>query len=109
MTHKTIPLDAVRNALMCAVIKQKTAGREVGGKPMGRVAAYTYYAPFTSVTCRNVQRGKRYKEIPGMNFGVMHCGDIDRLIDRINRNEVRRTWGVGIRALRADIAGGVMR
>ncbi|MDF1486685.1 hypothetical protein PY257_16145, partial [Ramlibacter sp. H39-3-26] len=72
----------------------------------------TYYAPFTSVTCRNVQRGKRYKEFPGMNFGFMHYGDIDRLIDRvrlINRNEVRRTWGVGIRALRADIAGGVMR
>ena len=113
MTEKAIPLDAVRNALMCAVIKQKTAGREVSGKPHGRTAAYSYYAPLTSVTCRNARPGQQRRHFPAMHFGVMFQGDVDRLIERVRLEqglqEVRRIWGKGLRALQAEIGNGVMR
>lgn len=110
--HKTIPLEAVRSALMCAVIKQKTAGREVHGKPHGRVAAYSYYAPLTSVCCRNARRGQVLRHFPGLNFGVLSHGDLDKVLERVRwsgLHEVRATWGAGVRALKAEFADGVMR
>lgn len=112
MIEKTIPLNAVKNALMCAVVKKAVAGREISGKPIGRTAAYTYYAPFTSVTCRNARRGHQHGHFSGLNFGVMHQGDLDRLLERVRWNglaEVRATWGAGVRALKAEFANGVMR
>ena len=113
MSDKSIPLEAVRNALMCAVIKKKTAGREIGGQPHGRTAAFTYYAPLTSVTCRSARPGQQRRHFPGLNFGVLARGDLYRVIERVRLEhglqEVRRTWGLGLRALKAELGNGVMR
>lgn len=110
---KAIPLEAVRNALMCAVLKQKVKGHEAGGSPHCRTAAYTYYAPLSSVTCRTACPGQQRRQFSGMNFGVMERGDFDRLLERVRLlhglSEVRSTWNLGLRALRAEIGHGVMR
>ncbi|WP_265284269.1 hypothetical protein [Verminephrobacter aporrectodeae] len=53
MSAKTPPVDAVRATLMCAVIKRKTAGHEVGGKPHGCTAAFTGCVLPTSPTCHD--------------------------------------------------------
>lgn len=112
MSTKTIPLNAVRTALMCAVIKQKTAGREVGGKAHCRTAAFTYYSPFASA-CREARRGSVNRHLPAMHNGVMSQGDLGRVVERVRLErglqEVRRTWGVGLRALLAELGNGVMR
>jgi len=114
MSTKTIPLSAVRTALMCAVIKQKTAGREVGGKAHCRTAAFTYYSPFASA-CREARRGSVNRNLPPMlmHNGVMSQGDLERVVERVRLErglqEVRRTWGVGLRALLSEIGHGVMR
>ena len=112
MSDKSIPLDAVRNALMCAMVK-KIARTDREGRPLGRVAAYTYYAPLTSVACESRWRGGARRTFPGMHFGPMWRGDLDRVIQRVRVErgvaEVRRTWGAGVRALKAEAASGVMR
>ncbi|MCW8199277.1 hypothetical protein D8B23_12795 [Verminephrobacter aporrectodeae subsp. tuberculatae] len=107
-----IPLSAVRAALAAAIIKRKTAGHEIHGKPHCRFAAFTAYDPLiTSPGCRNAN-GVRHR-LPQLNFGAMHTGDLDRLVQRVHLRtglrEVRRTWGLGLRALQAELAGGVMR
>lgn len=112
MEHKTIPLDAVRNALMCAVVKQKTAGRDITGKPMARFAASTNYQSFSHCTCRNASWGRRVQYTP-CHFGPMSVGDLSILVRNVHlfhgAPEVRKTWGVGLRAMQTDIESGVMR
>lgn len=107
---KTIPLKDVSNALMCARIKQ-IAKVAADGRPFGRAAAFTQY-PLLGMACRERLRGHNYPTIPH-TFGVVSRGDIERLVDRVRlergRAEVQRTWGVGIRALRLELADGVMR
>ena len=108
-----IPLKDVRNALMCAIVKQKTAGREISGIPHARVGAFTYYAPLTTVTCRNVRRGYTQRRFGDAHFGPMFRGDMDRVLERTRYEhglaEVRRTWHAGMRDLKAEFATGVMR
>lgn len=110
----TIPIQAVRDALAFAIVK-RVARTDAQGKPLGRVAAYTYYAPLTTVTCRT----RRYRSdgpqrrFPGAHFGPMFRGDLDRLLERTRLEhglpEVRRTWGAGMRALQAEFRDGVLR
>lgn len=112
MSAKTIPLTAVRQALMLAVVKKAIGGREVDGKVLARVAAYTYYAPMLATTCRNARRGPE-RHFPGLHIGPMEVGDFDRVVERARSErglqEVRRTWGMGLRALLAAIDNGTMR
>jgi hypothetical protein len=109
-TQKTIPLQSVRDALMCARVR-KLAARGPDGKPLGRCAAFTQY-PLFNITCRDARRGLRpYPQIAHY-FGPMNSGDLERLLERVRWGglpEVRRTWGAGLRALKAEFADGVMR
>jgi hypothetical protein len=112
MSTKTIPLKDVRNALMCARVKQ-IARVDATGKPLGRVAAYTYFAPLTTVTCRSNWRDGPRRTFPDSHFGPLFNGDIDLVLARTRclhgLAEVRRTWGAGMRALKIEFADGVMR
>lgn len=109
---KTIPLDAVRNALTLAIVKQKVR-HAPDGKPLARFAAYTYYAPLTSVTCRNARPGQRRRHFPGMHLGGLTHGDLHLAVQRARcmhgLQEVRRTWGAGLRALQAELLDGALR
>ena len=113
MTTTSIPVGAVRCALVSAIVKQKTAGREIQGKPLARTAAFTRYESFTSVSCRNAQLGPRLQHIPAAHFGPVNRGDLDRLVRNVHlfhgAAEVRKTWGCSMRALRAEIATGALR
>lgn len=113
MQPKTIPLDAVRNALMLAVVRQTLARCEPGGKPVARYAAYTDFAPYTSVTCRTARPGQQRRDLPGLNNGHLGHGDLDRLVRNVHlfrgAAEVRKTWGCGMRALHAEIGQGAIR
>lgn len=108
-TQETIPLKAVRDALMCAQVRGKGARPE--GKPMGRCAAFSQY-PLLNIACPEARRGHRpYPHMPH-HFGVMSAGNLERLLERARwagLPEVRRTWGAGVRALKAEFADGVMR
>lgn len=111
---KVIPLKDVRTALMCAQVK-RIARVDAQGKPLGRVAAYTYYAPLSTVGCRDrrFRSDGPQRRFPDMHFGPMFRGDLDRLVARVRRvrglAEVRRTWGAGLRALQAELRDGVLR
>lgn len=106
MPPRTIPLQAVRDALMFAVVRRKATGVTVA-----RFAAYTNIQPLTGVTCSSptYRRG-----VPQRNLGASHLcgmwrGDMDRLVERLRLShglpELRRTWGAGLRALRAEFKG----
>jgi len=111
MSHTTIPFSAVRMALKCAVIKKKPVAGIDGD--LCRAAAYSRYEPFTAVTCRTARPGQRRRNVPSAHFGAMNRGDLDRVLERVRLlhglAEVRRTWGLGTRALRAEFGNGVMR
>jgi hypothetical protein len=111
MTHqKTIPLQSVRDALMCAKVR-KLAARSPDAKPLGRCAAFTQY-PLLNIACREAKRGHRPYPHQAHHFGPMSPGDLERLLERARWSglpEVRRTWGAGVRALKAEFADGVMR
>ncbi len=113
MTTATIPLGAVRCALISAIVKQKTAGHEIQGIPLARTAAFTRYESFTSVSCRNAQQGPRPQHIQTAHFGTVNHGDLDRLVRTVHlihgAAEVRKTWGCSMRALHAEIGNGALR
>ncbi len=112
---KTIPGKDVASALMCAKVRLLTTASD-GGRH-GRTAAFTQ-APFWEPTCRDRARDRRLgieprRALP-QHFSPMHTGDMDRVLERVRRErglgEVRRTWGVGYRALHAEFSGSsVMR
>lgn len=111
MQPKTIPLRALQDALMSTMIRIKTRGREIGGKPHGRAAAYTQNPNF-NISCREALRGHRpYPYLPS-NFSPMFAGDMERVLKTVRMHglpEVRKTFGDGMRALQAEFADGVMR
>lgn len=113
MQPKTIPLAEVRNALMLAVVRKKLARCQISEKPIARYAAYTYFAPYTSVTCRTARPGQQRRTFPGLNNGSLGHGDLDRLVRSVHlfhgAAEVRKIWGCGMRALQAEIGTGAMR
>lgn len=114
MTSKAIPLKDVRNALMFAQVK-RISRVDAQGKPLGRVAAYSHYAPIGTVSCRDRcfrSDGAQWR-FPEMHFGPMFRGDLDCVVERVRLHhglpEVRRTWGAGLRALQAELRDGVLR
>ncbi len=113
MATTSIPADAVRCALISAIVKKTTAGREIQGIPLARTAAFTRYESFTSVSCRNAQRGPRLQHIQTAHFGPVNRGDLDRLVRTVHlyrgAAEVRKTWGCSMRALHEEIGNGVLR
>lgn len=106
---KVIPLVDVRNALMCAMVRRSVAG---GAANVGRFAAYSQY-PLLNIDCGDRLRRLRPFSIQRMHFGPMYAGYLDRTLDKVRLYrglpEVRRTWGAGLRALRAEFNSGVMR
>lgn len=110
---KVIPLRDVSSALMCAVIRLKS--RRANGERHGRTAAYTQ-APFWLPTCCDMARCRRLGTEPSrvlrQHFSAMHAGDMERVLERTRYErglqEVRRTWGAGMRTLQREFAG-VMR
>ncbi|MGE3348175.1 MAG: hypothetical protein AB7I35_12155 [Ramlibacter sp.] len=107
---KTIPLKDVSNALMCARVKQ-FAKRSPDDKPLARLAAFTQY-PGLCTGCRERLRWQRRPPLAA-TFGLMSRGDLARLLERVRRErgraEVVRTWGAGVRAMRQELADGVLR
>lgn len=103
MTIKTIPLGAVRVALTGAVVKSRSTN------PLARTAATTRYTPLARCCA------SRRLHVDGwaIHFGVMEAGELPSLIKRVQLEhgsaEVRKTWGLGARALLADVGTGVMR
>jgi len=103
---RAIPLQAVRDALMLAVVRKKAAHSQVA-----RFAAYTNVQPLTGVTCSSPAYRRRG---PQRDLGPMHIcgmwrGDLDRLVTRVRLEhglpEVRRTWGTGLRAMQIECNG----
>lgn len=113
MNDKTIPLQAVRDALMCAVVKTKVRGREISGKPHARTAAFTQVPHAFVYRCTDARKRRGRLPSPPWHFSPMDAGDMERLLQHVRvwhgRDEVRRTWGVGFRALKTEFTDGVMR
>ena len=109
--ERAIPLQAVRDALMCAQVR-RAARHDAQGKPLARFGAYSQYPSPLGVSCREALRGMRYRQMRH-HFGPMHRGDVRALLERVRCEhglaEIRRTWGVGKRAMQADFADGVLR
>lgn len=111
---KTIPLQAVSNALMCAVIRLKS--RRPDGSRHGRFAAYTQ-VPFWEPTCRDAERARRLgttlRRARPQTFSPIERGELYALLSRVRLEhglpEVRRTWGAGMRELQREFSNGVMR
>lgn len=107
MTTKTIPLKAVQDALMLAIVRSKRPDMH-----MGRFAAFSQY-PMHNIGCREALRGHARPPHMAMHFGFMCSGFLDRLLYRVRCEHglagVRQIWGAGLRALQAEFANGVMR
>lgn len=105
MNTCVIPLSAVRCALDCAVLRQRSPAPVVA-----RIAAYTNREMFP-VDCASAGRGH-----PRPAGTVVHLAPLGRggLLDVLRRvaargsAEVRHTWGAPERALRAEFMGGVL-
>ena len=112
MSTKTIPLSAVQVAITGASVKARVKAREIDGKPHARVAAYTAFQPITASHCR-LRPGAGYHPNQPRHFGPMYMGDLDRVVERTRMihgpAEVKRTWGLGLRAMLAIAKSGVMR
>jgi hypothetical protein len=108
---KTIPIKAVSDALMCAVIRLKMRGREPHGKSLARTAAFTQVPhPFVH-RCLEAMRGHARRPHQPWYFSPMDAGDLEHLLRRARiehgRAEVRKTWGCGVRVLQAEIKEGM--
>lgn len=113
--ERAIPLKAVEDALMCAMVRLKS--RTADGRRHGRCAAFTQ-VPTLEPACRDARWYGRNggQPRPGLrsHFSPMHAGDLRHLVERVRLErglqEVRRTWGKGLRAMQAELATGeVMR
>jgi hypothetical protein len=110
-TTKAVPLEAVRTALMCAQVR-RIVRTDSQGKRLVRCAAYTQN-PLLNISCLDASRGMRPHPVLRSNFSPMHSGDMWQVLERTRYEhglaEVRRTWGAGPRAMRAEFSNGVMR
>lgn len=107
---KTIPLQAVRDVLMCDKVRRCGGLSQPDGNRMGRFAAYTQH-PLLGNSCRDARRGLKPYRPNTVNFCAMHRGDLRNVLQRTRwagLAEVRKTWGSGLRALQAEFADGVM-
>lgn len=107
MTTKTIPLKAVKDALMLAIVRSKRADMH-----LGRYAAFSQY-PVHNAACREALRGAAPQPFIHLNFGPMYRGELYRLLPRVRCESglagVRKIWGAGLRVLQAEFAQGMMR
>lgn len=105
----TIPLKAVQDALMLAAVKSKAGC--IDGKPVACFGAFTQYPDFFDACCRRTRRTAN--SAPRSNFGPMSRGNLDRTLERVRCEhglpEVRRTWSAGLRAMKAELADGMLR
>lgn len=110
MNTKTIPLRAVADALMMAALKAQRARANPAGKPQLRIAAFTDAPSSFGPNCKNKRRRPTASAI---HTSFMNQGDLAFLVARVHNEhgarEVRRIWGVGLRELHAEIAGGALR
>lgn len=107
---KTIPLAAVRIALMAAQVRRLT--HPADGKAVGRFAAYSNY-PAVNISCTEARRGHKPYRLAPMHAGPMYRGDLRQLLQRVRWQHglagVRNTWGAGMRALTTEFADVVLR
>ncbi|MBK1612082.1 hypothetical protein CKO44_01170 [Rubrivivax gelatinosus] len=108
---KAIPVKAVSDALMCAVTRLKTKGREATGQRHGRCAAFTQVPHAFVFRCQDARRHRSPWPQQPYHFAPMDAGDLEAVAQRVRLEhglaEVRRIWGKGLRAMQSD--GGVMR
>lgn len=104
MTARAIPIEAVRCALDCAVLRRRAA------TPIARVAAYTNREMFP-VDCASAGRGHPRDAGPVVHLAPLGRGgllDVLRRVAARGSAEVRHTWGAPERTLRAEFMGGVL-
>jgi len=112
MQHKIIPFQAVKDALWLAKVRLAKSGRGQGDAPIGRFAAYTNN-PLLNISCQQAMRG--HPPYPRLvnHFGPMSRGYLAAVLTCVRAQhglaEVRRTWGAGLRELRAEFSDGVLR
>ncbi|WP_422099116.1 hypothetical protein [Variovorax sp.] len=105
-TTPAIPLQAVRDALMFAVIRKKAMTEKIA-----RFAAYTDIQLLTGVTCSSPahRRASPQRCLGRVHLSGLSRGDLGALVERQKLEhglaEVRRTWGTGLRALQAECKG----
>lgn len=105
---KTIPLKAVSDALMCAVIRLKTKGHETAGKRLGRFAAFSQVPHPFVYRCPDARRGRSVPKQQPWNMAPMDAGDMGEVLRRVRSHglpEVRKTFGAGMRQLQAEFEG----
>lgn len=103
---KTIPLDAVRLAYVTA------KARRLGIAADSRFAAFTD-CPLVGIDCEDALRGMKPYRVGRCHFLPVTRGDMHKVLERTRTvrglQEVRRTWGIGMRALQAEFAKAVMQ
>lgn len=108
MTTKTIPLQAVHDALAFAVVRHKRPSSN-----LARFAAYTSYPSPFAPSCADPHRLHRLNAEPRLHIGPLQRGDMERLLRRHRTASglpaVRKTWGTGMRQLQAEFATCVLR
>ncbi|MGC4076886.1 MAG: hypothetical protein QM702_07595 [Rubrivivax sp.] len=109
---RTIPVKAVSDALMFAIVRLKTKGREIGGRRHARTAAFTQVPhPFTH-RCRDACRGRAPTKLIPAHWSPMDAGDMPAVLERVRSHglpEVRKTFGAGMRELQREFEGRTMR
>ena len=102
---RIITLAAVRCALDCAVLRQRSPAPVVA-----RIAAYTNREMFP-VDCASAGRGHPPAAGPVVHLAPLGRGGLLDVLCRVAAHgsaEVRRTWGAPERVLRAEFMGGVL-
>lgn len=117
MSTATIPLAAVRDALMLSKVRQCTmdARASEGKKPLSRYAAYSRYPDRLLVPdCARPNWNPwrlRLAQTP-IHLSLMTRGKLPQVLRTVRQRglaEVRRTWGEGMRTLQKEFADGVLR
>lgn len=111
MQTKTIPLQAVKDVLMFAIVRITAQRNDRDGPFLCRTAAYTQTPTFNHTCRESLKRFRPARDIPS-NFSPMSKGDMERVLEKVRMHglpEVRKTFGAGMRALQAEFADGVMR
>lgn len=106
--ERTIPVKAVSDALMCAVIRLKTKGQEVGGKRHGRFAAFSQVPHPFVYRCQDARRGRSVSKQQPWHMSPMDPGDMEAVLRRVRSHglhEVRKTFGAGMRELQREFEG----
>lgn len=105
---KTIPLKAVREAVMLCHLRSVSA-RDAKGREFAHGAAYTQDPTFLA-NCRTRASARGLPTIVA-HGPFLRRGDMQRVLDTVRMHglpEVRRTFGAGLRSLAAEFKRGVL-